>query len=61
MGAHERGNLMFKLADLMEKNWDELATLEALDNGKAKSFAMAADVPLAIKTIRYYAGWCDKI
>jgi len=61
MGASERGHLMYKLADLMEKHKDELATLEALDNGKPKSFAGAADVPLSIKTIRYYAGWADKI
>ena len=52
---------MLKLADLMEKNYDELCALEALDNGKPKGFAAAADIPLAIKTIRYYAGWADKI
>ena len=23
--------------------------------------ALAADLPLAARTIRYYAGWCDKI
>jgi aldehyde dehydrogenase (NAD+) len=61
MPASERGKLMYKLADLMETHADELSALEALDNGKPKSFAKAADISLAIKTIRYYAGWCDKI
>lgn len=52
---------MFRLADLMEKHQDELAKLEALDNGKPYTFAKHVDVELAIKCIRYYAGWADKI
>src|SRR5271157_5641166 len=34
MTASQRGQLMYKLADLIEKNADELAQLESLDNGK---------------------------
>src|SRR6202035_3709387 len=34
MNARERGRLLYKLADLVEKNVDELAALETLDNGK---------------------------
>lgn len=52
---------MFKLADLMEKNADELSALESLDNGKPYLLSRNVDIPLAIKTIKYYAGWCDKI
>ena len=52
---------MYKLADLMEKHADELAALESLDNGKALSYSRNADIPLSINTIRYYAGWADKI
>src|ERR1700682_2531717 len=44
MTAAQRGNLMFKLADLIEKHADELAQLEALDNGKPYSVARAADL-----------------
>lgn len=61
MSAAERGRLLYKLADLMEKNQDELAALETLDNGKPLRDARAADVPLSIKCYRYYAGWADKI
>ncbi|MGE3182582.1 MAG: aldehyde dehydrogenase family protein [Phycisphaerae bacterium] len=61
MSATERGKLMYKLADLMEKNKDELAALETLDNGKPISDASAADLPLAIACYRYYAGWADKV
>jgi len=45
----------------MERDADILASIEALDNGKAKGMAAAADVPNAIGCIRYYAGYADKI
>src|SRR5215470_6778746 len=58
--AAQRGVLMNKLADLIEKNADELAQLEALDNGKPYHVARGADLPLTIACYRYYAGWADK-
>jgi aldehyde dehydrogenase (NAD+) len=61
MSAAERGLLLFRLADLIEKNADELAKLESLDNGKPYSVAGAADLPLTIACYRYYAGWADKV
>lgn len=61
MTAAERGRLLNKLADLIEKHKDELAALESLDNGKPLRDAQAADLPLTIKCYRYYAGWADKI
>src|SRR5262245_40037378 len=61
MDASERGRLLNKLADLIEKNVEELAALESLDNGKPLRDALAADLPLTIKCYRYYAGWADKI
>jgi len=60
MSASQRGVLMNKLADLVEKHADELAQLEALDNGKPYHVARAADLPLTIACYRYYAGWADK-
>ncbi len=59
--ASGRGVLMNKLADLIEKYADELAQLEALDNGKPAHIARAADLTLTIACYRYYAGWADKI
>jgi aldehyde dehydrogenase (NAD+) len=61
MSAAGRGRLLNRLADLIEKHQDELATLESLDNGKPKHVALAADLPLTIACYRYYAGWSDKI
>eukprot|EP01104_Vermistella_antarctica_P000732 TRINITY_DN10852_c0_g1_i1.p1 TRINITY_DN10852_c0_g1~~TRINITY_DN10852_c0_g1_i1.p1 ORF type:complete len:502 (+),score=154.07 TRINITY_DN10852_c0_g1_i1:30-1508(+) len=57
----KRGVLLFKLADLMERDLKELADLESLDNGKAQSISFGVDVPFSIEAIRYYAGWADKI
>jgi len=59
--AVERGRLLFKLADLIEANADELARLETLDNGKPLSDSRNADLPLVLGCYRYYAGWADKI
>ncbi|SOD92595.1 aldehyde dehydrogenase family protein [Caenispirillum bisanense] len=56
-----RGQLLWKLADLMEANADELAEIESLDNGKAKLIARHADVAMAIDFLRYMAGWATKI
>ncbi len=57
--AAERGRLLNKLADLIEKNKEELAALESLDNGKPYRDALG-DLGLVIKCYRYYAGWADK-
>jgi aldehyde dehydrogenase (NAD+) len=60
MSAAERGRLLNKLADLVEKHQEELAALESLDNGKPYRDALTADLPLTVKCYRYYAGWADK-
>ncbi len=57
----ERGRLLWKLADLVDAHADELATLESLDNGKPRSVACAADVPLSSDCLRYFAGWATKL
>ncbi|ODV92548.1 hypothetical protein CANCADRAFT_43149 [Tortispora caseinolytica NRRL Y-17796] len=58
--AGERGACLLKLADLMEKNLMELASIETANNGKAIALAKG-DVAMSIQTLRYYAGWSDKI
>src|SRR5437763_233650 len=61
LDARDRGRLISKLADLIEEEADELAALESLDNGKPIRDAKAADLPLTIDCLRYYAGFADKI
>jgi phenylacetaldehyde dehydrogenase len=55
-----RALLLYRIADAMEANAEELAQLETLDNGKPITFARG-DVAAAIGAMRYYAGWADKI
>jgi acyl-CoA reductase-like NAD-dependent aldehyde dehydrogenase len=57
----ERGRMLWKLADLIEKHGEEFAQLETLDNGKPLSVARAADIPLVVDHFRYYAGWATKV
>lgn len=61
LSPRERGKLMFKLADLIERDMERLAVLESMDNGKPVRETMAFDLPQVIETFRYYAGWADKI
>ncbi len=61
MSASERGRLIWKLADLVEKNIDELAELETLDNGKPIFESRNVDMPMVVDVLRYYAGWATKI
>jgi phenylacetaldehyde dehydrogenase len=61
MTPSERGGLIWKLADLIEKNAEEFAQLESLDNGKPAAIARLADVPGTIDLFRYMAGWATKI
>jgi aldehyde dehydrogenase (NAD+) len=60
MDAVERGRLMFKLADLIEKEAAELAALESLNCGKTITDSLG-DMQGVCATLRYYAGWADKI
>ena len=61
IGRHERARFLFKIAELIDQNTEELAELESLDNGKGISFSKGFDVPSSAETFRYYAGWCTKI
>jgi phenylacetaldehyde dehydrogenase len=59
--ASERGRIVWKLADLLEKHAEEFAQLECLDQGKPLSLARMVDIPMSIDQLRYYAGWTTKI
>ena len=57
----ERTRLLWKLAELIDENAEELAQLEALNQGKPIVLARQLDVAGAAESLRYYAGWCTKI
>jgi phenylacetaldehyde dehydrogenase len=57
----DREALLFKLSTLVEKNMDELAEIESLDNGKTKLMATLVDVAGTRDYFRYMAGWATKV
>ncbi|TVP53762.1 MAG: aldehyde dehydrogenase family protein [Gemmatimonadales bacterium] len=61
MSAHRRSQLLWRLADLIEANADELGRLETMDNGKPYFESRKVDLTSVIETFRYFAGLADKI
>jgi aldehyde dehydrogenase (NAD+) len=61
MSASERGRLLWKIGDLIDKYNEELGTLETLDNGKPIFESRQVDMPMVAEVFRYYAGWATKI
>ncbi|EHB10275.1 Retinal dehydrogenase 1, partial [Heterocephalus glaber] len=61
MDASERGRLLYKLADLIERDRLLLATMEAINAGKLFSNTYLMDIEMSVKGLRYFAGWADKI
>lgn len=59
--AAQRGKILNRFADLLEEHQDELVEIESLNAGKPIASVLRQDMPAAIDTIRYYAGWADKI
>ncbi|KAI4200428.1 MAG: hypothetical protein LQ350_003966 [Teloschistes chrysophthalmus] len=57
----ERGGMMLKLADLVDAHSKTLATIETWDNGKPYSVALNEDINEVSSTLRYYAGYADKL
>lgn len=56
----QRSIYLLKLAELVQKNFEILAAVESLDNGKSITMARG-DVGAVVGCIRYYGGWADKI
>jgi len=61
MRASERGQILLRWVDLMKQHSDEIAEIESLDAGKPIAGVLRQDLPAAIDTLTYYAGWADKI
>ena len=61
MRAAERGRILQRAAALLEQHQEELIEIESLDAGKPLAAVRRQDMAAVIDTVRYYAGWCDKI
>lgn len=60
-GGSGRAKLLWKLADLLERDGEEIALLETLNMGKPIFESRYIDVPFTANLLRYYAGWADKL
>jgi len=61
LGPRQKKAILFRLAELMERDAEDLALLECLDVGKPIRDARSVDIPLAINTCRWYAEALDKV
>jgi aldehyde dehydrogenase (NAD+) len=57
LSGSDRGELMYRLAELTEKHRETLATIETWDNGKPYSVAYNDDLGEVIAVFKYYGGW----
>ncbi|KAI9260682.1 aldehyde dehydrogenase domain-containing protein [Phascolomyces articulosus] len=59
--ARERAHLMHKLADLVQRDGEDIAHLETMDNGKPLRDSRNFDITGVVGQLRYFAGFCDKL
>ena len=55
MSAEQRHDVLIGVSALIERDLDELAEAESIDNGKPKSLAKAVDIPRAVSNFKFYA------
>jgi acyl-CoA reductase-like NAD-dependent aldehyde dehydrogenase len=56
----ERGRMLWRLGDLIERDAEELALLETLDNGKPITVSRRDDLAMTAEMFRYFAGFATK-
>ena len=61
MAASDRGRVLLRLADLIEKHSEELAWLESIDTGHPIRDSRGLDVPRTAANFRYFGGMADKL
>lgn len=61
MTPHDRGQLLWRLAEAIEAHKDVFGQLDALDNGKPFAVARDVDAVYSARHFRYFAGWPSKI
>jgi phenylacetaldehyde dehydrogenase len=59
--ADDRARVLWRIAELIDARADEIATIEALNQGGPHANARQGLIPEAARIFRYYAGWADKI
>lgn len=60
LSARRRGALLYRAGELLQRRIEDVAALETKQNGKVL-FESRIDVRMTAETLKYYAGWADKI
>jgi aminomuconate-semialdehyde/2-hydroxymuconate-6-semialdehyde dehydrogenase len=55
MPVEQRSGILLKIADLIDRDADQLALAESIDNGKPVKLAKAMDIPRASANMRFFA------
>ncbi len=61
MTPDQRGKVLWRIAELLERDADQIAALETLDQGMPSFVSAGINLPLAAQVFRYYAGFATKI
>ncbi|KAJ4156178.1 hypothetical protein NW754_007802 [Fusarium falciforme] len=61
LAAIDRGSFLYKIAELIDRDRELIAAIDAFDNGKTFSSALSGDLDESYNVFRYYAGAADKI
>jgi aldehyde dehydrogenase (NAD+) len=61
MSPAQRQNLMLRLADVIETNYEELRLLQALEMGQPISNTSPTAAADCVQILRYFAGWATKL
>jgi aldehyde dehydrogenase (NAD+) len=61
MSGHERGEILWRVGDLLRKYSEELAFLQAIEMGRLFTDSMTVDIPHIANVFHYFAGWASKL
>jgi phenylacetaldehyde dehydrogenase len=61
MPADERARVLWRIADAIDARADEIAVIEARNQGGPHAGVRAGLIPESARVFRYYAGWVDKV
>lgn len=61
MTPDERGRILWRISELIDRDAEEIAALETSDQGQPLSMSRGVNVTLAAQVFRYYAGFATKI
>ncbi|HJT17852.1 MAG TPA: aldehyde dehydrogenase family protein, partial [Thermoanaerobaculia bacterium] len=61
MKPRDRGKVLWRIADILSKNAEEIGKIETQDNGKPIFESQFVDTPAAAECLYYFAGWSGKV